>query len=455
MTINTQVASPPSTTKALNILVVEDDEGFGSALVRWLSLIGGAAVRWSRDLTQARPVLDSSAIDLVLADVRLPDGNGRSLMADRANAQQRWLTVFLTGYGDVQSAVEAMKQGAFDFIEKPFAAERLTEVVARAALHLNAQAQAGELHDWLALARGTKDTIVGQSAVIATLRQRVLQIARVPTDVLVIGETGSGKDLVTRRLHELSGRPGPFIALNCGAIPDTLFESELFGHQAGAFTGASRNTVGKFEQANRGTLFLDEIESMPMNQQVKLLRVLETRTVERVGGNARIVLDLRVVAASKARLESRCNDGLFRSDLWHRLNVITLEVPPLRNRREDVPLLFSGYVSQACKRFGIQESTLPGLSMAKLMAYGWPGNVRELKHAAERFTLGMPPLPDEGMAEAPTPNLSVQLGAYEHQLIRVALERHDFDVVATAAELGVSEKTLTRRMTEYGLTRRP
>ena len=454
MSTSSQVAPTPAATKPFNILVVEDDEDFGAVLVRCLARISDTDVKWSRDLAQARMALGATPIDLVLADVRLPDGSGYSLMANRSDSQQKWLTVFLTGYGDVKSAVSAMKQGAFDFIEKPFSAERLTEVVKRAETHRQEQAQAGELHDWLDLARGTKDTIVGQSAVIAALRQRVVQIARVPTDVLVIGETGSGKDLVTRRLHELSGRPGPFIALNCGAIPDTLFESELFGHQAGAFTGASRSTVGKFEQANEGTLFLDEIESMPMNQQVKLLRVLETRCVERVGGSARIPLDLRVVAASKERLEQRCKDGLFRSDLWHRLNIITLDVPPLRNRREDVPLLFSGYVSQACQRFGIQESTLPGLSMAKLMAYGWPGNVRELKHAAERFTLGMPPLPDEGMAEAPTPDLSVQLGAYEQQLIRIALERHAHDVVATAAELGVSEKTLTRRMLEYGLTRK-
>jgi two-component system, response regulator AauR len=441
-------------TGGLNILVVEDDESFGSALVRRMSEMEGAQVKWSRDLAQARQMLGSMPIDLVLADVRLPDGTGYSLMADRANALQSWLTVFLTGYGDVTSAVAAMKQGAFDFIEKPFSPDRLTDVVNRAAAYRREQVQAGELHDWLAQARGTQDTIAGKSAVIAALRQQVLQMARVPTDVLVIGETGSGKDLVTRRLHELSGRPGPFIALNCGAIPDTLFESELFGHQAGSFTGATKSTVGKIEQSNKGTLFLDEIESMPMNQQVKLLRVLETRKVERVGGSAEIDLDLRVVAASKERLEQRCKEGLFRIDLWHRLNVITIDIPPLRDRREDVPLLFSGYVSQACERFGIKEASLPGLSMASLMAYGWPGNVRELKHAAERFTLGMPPLPDQGMALSPTPDLGTQLGAFERELIRIALDRHDHDIGATAAELGVSEKTIARRMSEYGLARK-
>ena len=436
----------------LRILVVEDDDDFGAALVRRLECHGGTQVQRCGSVAQARRVLERAQINMVLADVRLPDGIGYSLLADRADQRQRWITVFLTGHGDITSAVEAMKNGAFDFIEKPFSAEQLTNVMRRAVAHR--QVQAGELSGWIEVARNTPDAIVGESAVMAGLRQRVLQIARVPTDVLVIGETGSGKDLVTRELHELSGRPGPCIALNCGAIPDTLFESELFGHQAGAFTGALRSKAGKIEQANHGTLFLDEIESMPLNQQVKLLRVLETRSVERVGGGTKIMLDLRVVAASKERLEQRCRDGLFRSDLWHRLNVITLEVPPLRNRRDDVPLLFSGFVSEACKRFGVLESTLPWLSMAQLMAYGWPGNVRELKHAAERFVLGMPPLDGEGMVEAQTPDLDGQLRAFEQQLIRIALDRHPFDAEATAAELGISQKTLSRRMHEFGLARK-
>jgi DNA-binding NtrC family response regulator len=437
-----------------SILVVEDDEDFGAVLVRQLAAVDGVDVRRSRNLAQARAVLQANPVDLVLADVRLPDGSGYGLLADRNDRLQTWLTVFLTGFGDVPSAVKAMRQGAFDFIEKPFSAARLAEVVIRARVHRREQAQAVLLHDWLDRARATKDAIVGQSAAIDGLRQRVLQVARIPADVLVMGETGSGKDLVARQLHELSGRPGPFIALNCGAIPDTLVESELFGHQAGAFTGASRSTVGRFEQSHQGTLFLDEIESMPMGQQVKLLRVLETRTVERVGGTARISLDLRVVTASKERLEQRCREGLFRSDLWHRLNVITLQVPALRERREDVPLLFSSYVRQACARFGVAESSLPGLDMAALMAYGWPGNVRELKHAAERFVLGMPPLPDDGAAEASTPQLSAQLDAYELQLIRQALDRHNHDLGAAAAELGISEKTLARRRLEFGLRRK-
>jgi DNA-binding NtrC family response regulator len=454
MTNLDSAAAPTAGAQGLRVLVVEDDEGFGAALVRQVGHIGSARVAWSRDLLEARRALQSTPVDLVLADVRLPDGVGYSLMADRADSLQRWLTVFLTGYGDVKSAVHAMRCGALDFIEKPCSPARLAEVLQRASAQLRAQEQVTELHDWLELARGTQGTIVGQSVAISNLRQRVLQIARIPTDVLVIGETGTGKDLVTRRLHELSGRPGPFVPLNCGAITDTLFESELFGHVAGAFTGANKSKPGKVEQANKGTLFLDEIESMPMNQQVKLLRVLETRRVTRVGAHDEIEVDLRVVAASKDRLEQRCRDGLFREDLWHRLNVVTLSIPPLRERREDVPLLFSGYVSQACERFGIAESTLPGLNMASLAAYEWPGNVRELKHAAERFALGMPPLPDMGVAEAPKAELRTQLGAYEREVIRVALDRHAHDTAATAAELGVSEKTLTRRMAEYGLRKR-
>ena len=296
--------------------------------------------------------------------------------------------------------------------------------------------------------------IIGESDSVRLLRQQIAHFASLPTDIFIIGETGTGKDLATRSLHELSGRPGPFVALNCGAIPDSLFESELFGHQAGSFTGATKSTVGKIEQAHQGTLFLDEIESMPMNQQVKLLRVLETRQVERVGGRTEIKLDLRVVAASKDALEQRCKEGSFRSDLWHRLNVITLSIPPLRERRQDIPLLFSKYHGQACQRFGVRATPVGISDMARLVAYDWPGNVRELKHAADRLALGMPPLASDLAPAGATPqNLAAMIAAYERELVRLVLQRYPQDLAAAAAELGVSEKTLSRRMQEFGLAR--
>jgi two-component system C4-dicarboxylate transport response regulator DctD len=291
--------------------------------------------------------------------------------------------------------------------------------------------------------------IVGQAPSIQRLRTSIERIARVPVDVLLIGETGTGKDLVLQQLHALSGRTGPLVAVNCGAIPDSLFESELFGHEAGAFTGASKSRPGKFEQAHKGTLFLDEIDSMPMQQQVKLLRVLEARRVDRVGGRGEAALDLRVVAASQGRLEERCRLGQFRLDLWHRLNVVTLEVPALRERREDVLPLFWHYVDEACGRYGVERKSLPTTGTARLAAYGWPGNVRELKHAAERFVLGLKVLPEETEVVDNTQGLASQLADCERELIVAALARNGGRMAAAAAELGISEKTLSRRVATY------
>lgn len=293
------------------------------------------------------------------------------------------------------------------------------------------------------------EPLEGRSASMQKLREHVHRIAAIPVDVLVIGETGSGKDLVARQLHARSGRPGPLIALNCGAIPDALFESELFGHEAGAFTGAVKSRVGKIELAHRGTLFLDEVESMPLSQQVKLLRVLESRRVARVGGRGEVAVDLRVVAATQERLVERCKQGLFRLDLWHRLNVASLEIPPVRHRREDIMAHFLHYAEQACARFAVDPAMLGDIDSSRLTAYDWPGNVRELKHAAERFVLGLPVLPDEAELGARSPALVSQLGQCEKVLIKTALVRHGSQTRPAAAELGISEKTLQRRMSEY------
>ena len=308
--------------------------------------------------------------------------------------------------------------------------------------------------------RSPMDAIVGKAPAIQRLRASIERIAHVPVDVLLIGETGSGKDLVLQQLHSLSRRPGPLVAVNCGAIPDTLFESELFGHEAGAFTGAHKCRPGKFEQAHRGTLFLDEIDSMPMHQQVKLLRVLEARRVGRIGGQGESLLDLRVVAASQGRLEERCKLGQFRLDLWHRLNVVTLQIPALRERREDVAPLFGHFVDEACSRYGVARASLPAIDMARLAAHGWPGNVRELKHSAERFVLGLDMLPDDAGAGAdaddsdygdPSRSLFSHLASCERGLIKSALVRHGRRLADVAAELAISEKTLSRRIAAYRL----
>jgi len=452
-----------STTRAsaqdpINILVVQADDPAQSAVFSSVVKRCGASVTWERDLAGARQALGSADFDLVLTDASLADGAGTALIADRANPQQRWATVVQMEYGDVAGAVAAMKRGALEVIERPASAHRINEVLASIHLHRQRAAEAaphkpatGDLPSAGAAPHRADQPIIGQAASMLELRRRIQHIAPVPADVLIIGETGCGKDLAAAQLHELSGRRGDFVAVNCGAIPEALFESELFGHVAGSFTGANKSVLGKIEQANHGTLYLDEIESMPLSQQVKLLRFLETRRVERVGGRRELVLDLRVVVSAQKRLDQRCKEGTFRLDLWHRLNVVTLAIPALRDRREDVPSLFAFYVEQACQRYRISAAPLPSAEARRLAAHEWPGNVRELKHAAERFVLGMPMLADEPCESSPAPNMSSDLARRERELIQAALVRHGFRLNITAAELGISAKTLSRRILTHGL----
>ncbi len=452
-----------STTRAaapepVNMLVVQADDPAQSAVFRSVVQRCGASVTWERDLAGARQALASADFDLVLADASLSDGAGTALIADTANPKQRWVTVVLTEYGDVAGAVAAMKCGALEVIERPASTHRINEVLA--SIHLHRQ-RAAEAAPHLGAMRGPPGAaaaphragqrVIGQAVSMQELRRRIQHIAPVPADVLIVGETGCGKDLVAAQLHELSGRRGAFVAVNCGAIPEALFESELFGHVAGSFTGASKSVLGKIEQANYGTLYLDEIESMPLSQQVKLLRFLETRRVERVGGRRELELDVRVVVSAQKRLDQRCKEGMFRLDLWHRLNVVTLSIPALRDRREDVPSLFSFYVAQACQRYGINDAPLAGADAHRLAAHDWPGNVRELKHAAERFVLGMPMLAEEPCEARPAQNMNSDLASRERELIQAALVRHGFRLNVTAADLGISAKTLSRRILVHGL----
>ncbi len=451
-----QELSRQPSSSCLNILVVQPGDPAVSEVLSGVLQRRDALVAWERDLHHARQALASTAFDVVLAEPELPDGTGMALIADKADRLQRWATVVLTECGDVRSAVSAMRRGAFEVVEKSSGPQRLVDVITsihamcrRATAAALAGSDAPCVHP---AQHAAFDPIIGDDPQIQQLRTRLRRIAPVPTDVLVIGETGSGKDLVARQLHALSGRRGALVALNCGAIPDTLFESELFGHEAGAFTGASKARLGKIEQAHQGTLFLDEIESMPLNQQVKLLRVLESRRVARVGGRGEVPVDLRVVAATQARLDERCKQGTFRLDLWHRLNVVALAIPALRERREDIAPLFFHYVHQACERFDIDPAMLGDAGAGRLLAHDWPGNVRELKHAAERFVLGMPVFDDaadddDGRAG----DLVSQLGRCERELIRSALARHGSRPRPVAAALGISEKTLLRRMAEYKL----
>jgi len=299
---------------------------------------------------------------------------------------------------------------------------------------------------------GIEARIVGRSPAMAKVRQLVLNLAPKSADIIILGETGTGKELIARCLHDFSERRDhPFVAINCGALPESIFESELFGHEEGAFTGAQRQRIGKIEYANGGTLFLDEIESMPLALQVKLLRVLQERQVERLGSNKLISVNFRVIAAAKEDLNLLAEHGKFRADLYYRLNVASLTLPALRNRREDIPLLFEFFVLQAALRYGQPAALVSGELLGSLMAQRWAGNVRELHNVADRFVLGLldDTLSPAGCREA---SLAEQVDAFEISIIEEALRRHNGNVIEAATALNIPKKTLYDKLKRFDIS---
>jgi two-component system C4-dicarboxylate transport response regulator DctD len=356
-----------------------------------------------------------------------------------------------------------MRAGAYDFIEKPFDTSHLASVVARALEKRRLVLENRALRQELETGSGLEARLVGRSPAMERLRGQVRALADTDADVLLVGETGSGKEVVARALHDCGARAeGPFVAINCGAVPADIIESELFGHVAGAFTGAQKPRTGKLEFADGGTVLLDEIESMPPDLQVKLLRAIETRSIERLGSNATVPLDLRFVAASKADLAAACKAGRFREDLYYRLNVVSLTVPSLRERREDVPLLFNHLAREARTRYRREIPELDGDLLTALMAHDWPGNVRELRNAADRFVLGMGDVVPGGAAVGGTDSagqgplsgpLAERLDAVEKSILEAELRRQGGSLKATYEALGLSRKTLYDKLQRHGLKR--
>jgi two-component system C4-dicarboxylate transport response regulator DctD len=452
----------------LTVLLVEDDLHMQIACVQALQL-AGLDVEAVGSAEAALPKLDAGFPGVVVTDMRLPRADGLSLIRRCRELDADLPAIMITGHGDVSLAVEAMRSGAYDFITKPFSPEQLVDVVRRALEKRALTLEVASLRRALRERSGVEAKIVGRSPQIERVRRLVLDVADSPVDVLIHGETGTGKEVVAQALHELSGRrAAPFVALNCGGLPDNLLDSELFGHEAGAFTGAQRRRVGKIEHAHRGTLFLDELESMPMGVQVKLLRVLQERVVERLGSNAAHPVDVRVVAATKDDLLARARQGSFRADLVYRLNVVTIELPPLRERREDIPLLLEHFMLLAASRYGRAQPEVGTRQMHALMAHDWPGNVRELRNAADCLVLGvranvpgmdlpaLPPVPAAAPASAPAAgeegaSLVESVEGYERSLIRAELQRQGGNVARSAKALRIPKTTLNDKIRKYGL----
>jgi two-component system C4-dicarboxylate transport response regulator DctD len=434
----------------LQVLFIDDEEMIRRTCRQTLEL-AGIKVRTFAGAEAALAELGPDFPGIIVTDVRLPEMDGMELLARCRTLDPELPVVLITGHGDVAMAVRAIREGAWDFIEKPFLNDHFLAVVQRALAKRALVRENRRLRRALDGEGSIARYLLGQSAGIGRVRDAVANLADTDVDVLILGETGAGKEQVARALHEGGNRAAlPFVAVNCGAIPDSMFESEMFGHEAGAFTGASKRRIGKIEHAGAGTLFLDEVESMPLALQVKLLRVLQDRTLERLGGNAAVPVRCRVVAATKVDLKQLADAGRFRLDLYYRLNVVTVPLPPLRERRDDIPQLFEHFVLQAAGRYQRSVPDVPPALVRQLMLRDWPGNVRELRNAADRFVLGMggPDLTGASTAPLSLPDLLDQV---ERQLIQEALRGSGGQVTGAATALGVARKTLYDKMKRLGL----
>ncbi len=444
---------------AMEVLVIDDDRHVASSLCQTLELEDIQA----RGLDSGRQALTKISTEwqgIIVSDINMPGLNGLELMQKVHGIDPDIPVILITGHGDISMAVSAMRTGAYDFIEKPFSNERLLDTVKRGLEKRALTLENRDLKRELQEQTSPGPRILGRTQAIQRLRRVLSQVMNTPADILLIGETGVGKELVARYLHEHSDRrSGNFVAINCGAVPENLIESELFGHEAGAFTGAEKKRIGKFEHANGGTLFLDEIESMPQTLQVKILRVLEERKVERLGSNQLIPVDIRVIAATKVSLREISDQGEFRSDLYYRLNTVAVEIPPLRDRLDDVPLLFEHFALIAAARYQREIVPLNVELRHRLLTHDWPGNVRELRNLAERYViLGEEcsfemeqMLSDQEIHSRRT--LSEQVEFYEETLIRESLASHHGSIKDTMVSLGLPRKTLYDKMKKYGIER--
>lgn len=452
------------TEKKSKVFLVDDDKDLRDATRQWLELAGYEVDSFA-DAPAALSCLKLDMNVIIVTDVKMPKMDGMVFL-DRLTTLDRDLPVVLiSAHGDVQMAVEAMRQGAYDFIEKPFAPEQLLELLMRASEKRQLVLENRALRHQLSVSSDISRKLIGNSEAMQRLRSEILDVASTDAPVLIVGETGTGKEVVAQCLHEYGHRStGKFVPVHCGAIPDGMVESELFGHERGAFTGADRLRIGRFEYARGGSLLLDEIGTMPLAAQIKLLRALQEKEIVRVGSNEPQQIDIRLITATNSDLKSECTDGNFREDLYYRINVIELKVPPLRERDNDVYLLFDYFASLAAEAYNKPVEPLPATDISLLLSHDWPGNVRELKNVAERYVLSSQPLnerlasligtaTDTFRGQPELTSLNDKLRNYERCILEQCLAKHKGDVQAVMEELGLPRRTLNEKMSRYGLER--
>lgn len=455
----------------METILIVDDESFIRENIQRILSEDGYCVLGAANSHEALDIMSANEVDLALLDLNLGSENGLDLLKSLKELDPQLLVIIITGYGSVETAVEALQRGAYHYVKKPFKADALRLIVKLALQTQTLKREVRNLRRSSGLGEETR--LLGKSPLFAEALHQVRGVARTPTaTVLITGESGTGKELIAQAIHTLSDRrEQPFVAINCASIPAELIESELFGHERGAFTGAVSKKAGRFEEANKGTIFLDEIGEMHSALQAKLLRVLEERTVRRVGGSHDLPVDIRVIAATNRNLDERIKTGSFRQDLYYRLNVVPIQLPPLRERIEDIPLLAKYFLEIFNRNFGKSFQGISDEALRLLSLYSWPGNVRELKNIIERITimgdgpiLTVEHLPNDlshlKATNAPNieaPNFSLENGLeqalsdLERQLLLQALASTCGNVLKAAMLLKIPRGTLRYKMEKYGL----
>ncbi len=466
----------------MRVLIVDDEEAARYGMRRALSTLG-YNITEADSAEAARALIRQQAPDLMLLDVNLPGISGLDFLRELGEANgNRPLVIIITAHGSERMAVEAVKSGAYDYLSKPFELDDLRLVVKNAAETIQLRRENLSLRLRIEVEKSQRGALIGNSDGMQRVRAMIEKVAETDATVLVRGDSGTGKELVAREIHERNSarHNGAFVAVNCAALPSELIESELFGHEKGAFTGAAAKRQGKFEQANGGTLFLDEIGDMSANVQAKLLRALEERRIERLGGNESIPVDVRIVSATHRPLEQEITAGNFRADLFYRLRVVTIEIPPLRQRREDIPMLAETFVRAAAERYQLPIRQIGQTALRRLVEYDWPGNVRELKNTMERAVImaegdeltahDLPPEitigpPRSGMANGDNSEdggISVPFTAdfredrreFERRYITRCLEHTQGNVTRAAQILDMHRQSLQHKLRQLGLGRR-
>jgi two-component system nitrogen regulation response regulator NtrX len=450
---------------AMTVLVVDDEANIRRSLDGCLADEGYRVVQAGSG-EAAQEILSRTAVDAVLLDVWLPGMDGLETLKRVHEAFPLLPVIMISGHGTIDTAVRAVKQGAFDFIEKPVSLEKLLIVLSRALEQRDLRAENVELRE----SAERRHRLVGESPAMRALRAEIAAAGPTNASVLITGENGSGKEIVAREIHRHSRRAGkPFVAVNCAAIPEELIESELFGHERGSFTGAAGRRRGRFETADGGTVFLDEVGDMSPRTQAKILRVLEERAFERVGGNDPVRVDVRILAATNRNLLSEVNAGRFREDLYFRLNVFPILIPPLRERKEDIPDIAAFLVGEICAEQGKERKAIAGGAMKRLVAHAWPGNVRELRNVIERLVilsvggtvdeaavrrvLGPEPwAPESPVAPFAIEDFRRATLAFEKEYLERKLGENDFNVSRTAEKLGLDRTSIHRKMKQLGIS---